>query len=659
MTSPNLTMEAFADDTFDVDQFVARTRTHLPLSNLQSQLRDQVQQVQSAVVELINKDYQDFVSLSSNLVGLDDALQQLLPPINQIKEDIQALLSDVQQEKTSLSQQLQARDRVRREKQALQRFIAIATSVDKIEQILKTEEQEDTSKLIERVASELNQLQYYIEECKGTAFLATIQPRLDTITNWVRQGLDASFREALRNMHVTTIADSLKIYRRIGRMDDAKGIVKDSVVEPFMEQCVSRDHVKAPSDGLEEMYQKLLKFVRATCQQLHDAITQAEVTLDEMTDVVWPSFYHHLTTSLGFVFASGIADAFHHNYIVSFQFLDKLELELQTLNRVKAFRKSPLYGSFVKRWTLPVYFQLRFQEIAGVFETSLSDGTAALPAAFSIPSGWESLEHACLQALGACMHRCWQSSVLLQPLSHRFWKLTLQLTARLEQHMVALVASDVNELHVLLQAWAAMPNKVGAILRETALPSLALNDEKAESEIQDVIDANITTYTQIPSRCLALLAATLAEQCSMKLQACKTIPALFRHTGRPAPDSPSAYAKELLLPVSELLNSQSAFYASHQELKDAFCLDVSTALDKVVVEELRAVLDGIATLESSIQRIRKSKKKASGGDTMSDQDKIKLQLRLDLDCIVAQMSELLAQSPSAELNALLAELSTK
>lgn len=68
MAAPSLTLEAFADDTFDVDHFVASARKHLPLSSLQVQLREQVQQVQTAVVELINKDYQDFVALSSNLV---------------------------------------------------------------------------------------------------------------------------------------------------------------------------------------------------------------------------------------------------------------------------------------------------------------------------------------------------------------------------------------------------------------------------------------------------------------------------------------------------------------------------------------------------------------------------------------------------------------
>jgi hypothetical protein len=48
-------------------------------------------------------------------------------------------MHEVQQEHQSLNQQLAARDRVRSEKQTLQRYLTINTTVDKIEQILRTE----------------------------------------------------------------------------------------------------------------------------------------------------------------------------------------------------------------------------------------------------------------------------------------------------------------------------------------------------------------------------------------------------------------------------------------------------------------------------------------------------------------------------------------
>jgi hypothetical protein len=69
--------------------------------------------------------------------------------------------------------------------------------------------------------------------------------------------LDAAFSDALGNHDVDVIANSLKIYHSIGRMKDAQAIVKERVIEPFFDTVVNRDAVKAPSDGLEAMYDKV------------------------------------------------------------------------------------------------------------------------------------------------------------------------------------------------------------------------------------------------------------------------------------------------------------------------------------------------------------------------------------------------------------------
>lgn len=44
--------------------------------------------LRSAMIELINKDYADFVNLSSNLIGLDKAISNLETPLGQLKEEV-------------------------------------------------------------------------------------------------------------------------------------------------------------------------------------------------------------------------------------------------------------------------------------------------------------------------------------------------------------------------------------------------------------------------------------------------------------------------------------------------------------------------------------------------------------------------------------------
>lgn len=40
------------------------------------------------MIDLINKDYADFVNLSSNLIGLDKAINSIQIPLGQLKEEV-------------------------------------------------------------------------------------------------------------------------------------------------------------------------------------------------------------------------------------------------------------------------------------------------------------------------------------------------------------------------------------------------------------------------------------------------------------------------------------------------------------------------------------------------------------------------------------------
>lgn len=53
---------------FDVDKFIIDCRKRVPLETLRDDLAVYLKILKSAMIELINKDYADFVNLSTNLV---------------------------------------------------------------------------------------------------------------------------------------------------------------------------------------------------------------------------------------------------------------------------------------------------------------------------------------------------------------------------------------------------------------------------------------------------------------------------------------------------------------------------------------------------------------------------------------------------------------
>jgi len=61
--------DAFLDEDFTVDDFVNKCRKRVTIECLRDDLDAYYRTLKSAMVELINKDYADFVNLSSNLVA--------------------------------------------------------------------------------------------------------------------------------------------------------------------------------------------------------------------------------------------------------------------------------------------------------------------------------------------------------------------------------------------------------------------------------------------------------------------------------------------------------------------------------------------------------------------------------------------------------------
>lgn len=73
LTSDNSTLcfkeNEFLAKNFSVDTFVAKCKDLVPMHTLREDLETHYKNIQLALIELINRDYADFVSLSSNLVS--------------------------------------------------------------------------------------------------------------------------------------------------------------------------------------------------------------------------------------------------------------------------------------------------------------------------------------------------------------------------------------------------------------------------------------------------------------------------------------------------------------------------------------------------------------------------------------------------------------
>ena len=137
------------------------------------------------------------------------------------------------------------------------------------------------------------------------------------------------------------------------------------------------------------------------------------------------------------MYGTGFPTVFHKNYLLSLDFLDKIEDTFTSLQELENFRKSEFYKEFKKKWNVSIYFRLREQEIIPKFELSLQSPPSPSPN----PSNYLLIQTTTLwdQLLFA-----WNPTIFLFPLLESFFSLSLEFLSRYSNWIRAFLSSQVS-----------------------------------------------------------------------------------------------------------------------------------------------------------------------------------------------------------------------
>ncbi len=297
--------------------------------------------------------------------------------------------------------------------------------------------------------------------------------------------------DTLDRAELTTL---LRTYATLELIPEAEDIIRTAVVRPFAKRLIHRDTLTAPlsppaepaptgllavpgsaeqrssfykvepitsaevggteTEALVGLYNKLLGFVASDLGVVLDV---AERTLavpattivgagvkaegrrkgyEVLANVVFDELANRLISEMGHViFAAGRPGVFHQNYVLANAFLTRIEGLCPTLAHLTALRSHPTYSAFIKRFQLPVYFQLRLKEVVTSVERAFSAGSAS--------GGGEAFVMSESEAVWRAIQACWARDVHLNELTARFWRLTLQLVSRYRTWLNATVPKYV------------------------------------------------------------------------------------------------------------------------------------------------------------------------------------------------------------------------
>ncbi|KAM3931166.1 conserved oligomeric Golgi complex subunit 2 [Leptodactylus fuscus] len=683
--------DEFMKDSFDVDHFVSECRKRVQLEDLRDDLEIYYRLLKTAMVELINKDYADFVNLSTNLVGMDKALSQLSVPLGQLKEEVLSLKTSVNDSIGAVDERLAKQDDIRKKKMCVLRMIHVIRSVEKIENILNSQNRKEntelnstllTGQILERIATEFNQLQFHAVQSKGMPLLDKVRPRIAGITAMLQRSLEGLLLQGLQTSNVDIIRHCLRTYATIDKTKDAETLVGQVLVKPYIDEVIVEQYVQSHPNGLQVMYNKLLEFVPHHCRLLREvtggAISSEKADMvpgyDFLVNSVWPEIARGLEERLPSLFNPGNPDIFHQKYSLSMDFLRKFERQCGSQASVKRLRGHPTYHSFNNRWNLPVYFQIRFKDLAGSLESALLSRLDDASAESEF----------CLRAtsvLWSCLTACWSDQIYLPLLAHRFWKLTLQLLSRYcvfikELSSCATSEGNITERKSLIpthgkeepsafnsedQQTGSTPDTQTSVLTTHQMIFIVADVDKIMERLPDLIDVikvklhligfnNMDIINgaleEISSSFLAPLSTInnkisvdLGESCLVYFKSALEVPRLYRRTNKEVPSKASSYVDNALKPLFQLQQDygNKVKVKTRQEwLKGA----LSECTHKYY-ETVSDVLSSVKRMEESLKRLKQARKTTMASNAtnggMSDDSKIRLQLALDVEYFANQI----------------------
>ncbi|KGB78784.2 hypothetical protein CNBG_4622 [Cryptococcus deuterogattii R265] len=665
-----------AAPTFDPDAFLL-SRIHIPLEELRAELREYLGDLREELVKLINEDYEEFLSLGTGLRGEEERLKRLEEPLQGVKEEVVSVRDVLAEHQAKLQEKLDERAALREEKALLDLLQRLFDTLAKAETLLDSPhtDEVETSKLVTRVAGEYTQIVYLMNKARAEecAIVNVVEERIINIKTRLSKDLSTVLLNELENQNAFGLKQCLKTYELIEGWEEAEEVVR-KVFREYCRDAISSSALSLPTSPIAPqtphplqnassdvprlpasyntplalLFNRILAQV-ASYQPLLDISKEISEKFDFFARVFWPEIGDTIVERLGnVIFAAGRPDDLHKYYTTSHKFLDLLESIAPSARSVLAMRSSPSYTAFERRWQLPVYFQLRWKEIVSLLEQSLAGQPSYTTSSAS--SGQKGGEWVLVQseAVWKALESCWKKDVYITELAPRFWRLSLQISARYGTYLKSTVDSYViteednsHEDVALRFASAAVVDleKLAAKVKDL--------DVIKELNLDEQLTLPTTPYT---SKILSIL----TRRCTDPLKLIRSIASQFRaspasstttttttSTSSSSTRQPSYFVPSVFKPLHSLLSSQP-------QLKERYQQEFSRQIADAVFVNYASTLASVKKTEDLLRKHRKSKKSGitsffggggggggghDDGSGEKEEERFTNQMKIDIDAL--------------------------
>ncbi|KAJ3692310.1 hypothetical protein LUZ60_012660 [Juncus effusus] len=669
---------------FSPSSYIASLRSYVPLETLAAELRSHLTSLNSDLIDLVNENYADFVGLGNRLAGAGDAAARIREPIGELRAKVAGLTSAVEAQLVELKAGMGRRAAAASARELLERMLDTFHVVSKVEKLIKelptapadlpkteissseqsselnngnfpnTESGASTritqSILLERIASEMNRLKFLIGDEKNLPFIENLEKRIQSATSQLDASLEICFTQALKNKNNSAIYNCLRAYAAIDNTSAAEGLFRKTVVSPLIEEIIGNNNKNEMEglfgDELEGDYEKIKECVEKDCKFILDLCSSANSGLhvfDFLANSILKEVLFAIQKGKPGAFSPGKPTEFLKNYKSSLAFLAFLEGFCTTKSAVVKFRSEAVYSDFVKQWNVGVYFSLRFQEIAGGLDASL---TGPIRPVETENKNNKKLVLKQSEKLLESLQTCWSDDVIIFSHCDKFLRLSLQLLARyatwLNSGLTARKARTGDSdwaLNAPVEDFVYVIHDINILVKQISGEFLGQINQLLNSCSDEVINLVRNSILQAGNSIneiipiiLDVMIESIVEKSVEDLRQLKGITATYRMTNK-LPVRHSPYVSGILRPLKVFLEGDGATYLNKDTTQN---LLIGSA-EKITTRyyELTSDLVNVARkTESSLLRLRQGRRVGASSDAsdnnISDTEKICMQLFLDI-----------------------------
>lgn len=228
--------------------------------------------------------------------------------------------------------------------------------------------------LADRATMQYNQLKFTIAKCENLIKLDQ-KSQFKDIGQKLIQTLNNLLFQFWNDGDEGNLLKTLMILASLDRVEETEMLLRKKAVAPLLQNIISETTLQRNKEGLEGIYQNILSLLETKLKLLlavtqHSKLAFLVKKYRFLVNCFWREVESKLEVNLSSIFAPGNPQIFYDRYNESLRFVRKLEGYCIDEETVRTLKETAEYKSFQKRWNLPVYFQIRFQEIAGKCESN-------------------------------------------------------------------------------------------------------------------------------------------------------------------------------------------------------------------------------------------------------------------------------------------------